>query len=54
MGTLDRRKASMTALDGIPRLNHGLPTLRRLGAVSGRFTFCRYYDTTGFTFVKLL
>ena len=37
----------------VPRLNHGLPTLRRFDATSRRFTFC-YYDTTGFTFMKLL
>jgi hypothetical protein len=34
MGTADRRKASMTALASVSRLNHGLPTFRRLGAIS--------------------
>jgi hypothetical protein len=53
MGTADRRSVSITALASVPRLNHGLPTLRHLGAISRRFTFC-YYDTSGITFVKLL
>jgi hypothetical protein len=53
MGTADRLSVSMAARASVPRLNHGLPTLRRLGAISRRFTFC-YYDTTGVTFVKLL
>jgi hypothetical protein len=37
MGTADRRNVSMTALASVPRLNHGLPTLRRLGAISQIF-----------------
>ena len=53
MGTADRLSVAVTARASVPRLNHGLPTLRRLGAISCRFSFC-YYDTTGVTFVKLL
>jgi hypothetical protein len=38
MATAERRSVSMTALASVPRLNHGFPTLRRLGAISRRFT----------------
>jgi hypothetical protein len=57
MGTADRLSVFMTARASVRRLNQGLPTLRRLGAISRRFTFCyydTYDDTTGLTFVKLL
>src|SRR5205814_764933 len=38
MGTADRLSASTTALASVPRLNRGLPILRRLGAISRIFT----------------
>jgi hypothetical protein len=57
MGTADRRSVSTTALASVPRLNHGLPVLRRLALIAltlkPGWSICSTASTQGDSFLPV-